>query len=158
MNRIEMEFWLDMFTDDEHVFCNYKRRGVGRGHCNSGQRRKWTKHWFFEQDLLASFQQSLSKAQFASTFAGYKPDEINWFFNKIKTNAIRPKETEWHCRNKLLMWLDKLHNELGYQQLSIKYHVGSSTVKLHITDILQAILKSFTNENSIIFQPITIDI
>ena len=143
--------WSELFSDDEHKFIHYKKRGVGRGRANSGQRRKWTKDWYFEQDLLTLYQQTMSMEKFVATFAGYKPKEIKWFFHKIKRNAIRPKETEWHCRNKLLMWLDKLHNELGYQQLSIKYHVGSSTVKLHITDILQAILKSFKNENVVTF-------
>ena len=146
-----MEFWLDAFSDEAYTFCHYKKRGVGRGHANNGQRQEWTKDWYFERDLLSLFQQTMSNATFIATFAGYMPNEIKWFFDKIKANALRPKETAWHCRNKLLLWLDKLHNELSYQQLSVKYHVAPSTAKSHVTDILQAILKSFKHENVVKF-------
>jgi len=146
-----MDFWFDVLSDDEYEFCDFIKAGVGTGHSKSGQRRKWTKNYYFEQDLLNLFAQSMDEATFVSTFAGYKPDEITWFFNKIKHNAIRPKETECHCRNKFVLWLDKMHNVLSYTQIKAKYFIGIATAKSHITDILQAILKTFENENIIRF-------
>ena len=146
-----MDFWSTMFSDEEYEFCEYKSKGVGSGRSNNGQRRKWKKNYYFEQDLFILFQQTLDHQTFAATYAGYKPAEILWFFNKIKHNALRPKETEWHCRNKFLLWLDKMHNVLSYHQIRAKYYVGVATAKCHITDILQAILKSFKDENIVRF-------
>ena len=93
----------------------------------------------------------MTEKEFKARFAGYNVAEITWFFNKIKKNAIRPKETEVHCRNKLLLWLDKLHNCLAYQEIKTKYHIGITTAKCHVEDILKAILKSFENENVVAF-------
>ena len=146
-----MDLWSLLIWEDEHEFCDYKKGGVGKGHSNKGQRRKWKKNLYFEQDLLQTFTTTLDESTFASMFAGYKPKEIIWFFNKIKEKAIRPKETEWHCRNKLLLWLDKMHNALSYQQIRAKYFIGIATAKSHINDILEAILKSFKNENIVTF-------
>ena len=146
-----MQFWSEIWSEESFEFVEYKKGGVGKGHSITGQRRKWTKDWYFEQDLLNIFQKTMSETKFTSTFAGHTPEQINWFFNKIKHNAIRPKETECHCRNKLLVWLDKLHNEPGYQQISIKYHIGVSTAVSHINDIVKAILRSFQHENVVRF-------
>ena len=146
-----MEFWSQVWSDKDHEFHEYKKRGVGRGHSNAGQRRRWTKHWYFEQDLLNVFQKTMSPTKFTSTFAGYTPEQIIWFFNKIKMNAMRPNETECHCRNKLLVWLDKLHNELGYQQIPIKCPIGVSTAVSHNNNIVKEILKSFQKKNVIRF-------
>jgi len=44
-----------------------------------------------------------------------------------------------------------MHNVLSYQQIRGKYHIGIATAKSHITDVLQAILKSFKNENVVRF-------
>ena len=86
----------------------YKKMGVGRGFTKNGERKKWTKNYYFEQDLLHIFASELKPSVFRSRFAGYSPAEIKWFFETIKHNAIRPKETYFHARNKLLLWLDKL--------------------------------------------------
>ena len=88
---------------------------------------------------------------FRARFAGYNPEEIDWFFQKIKMRALRPKETEVHCRNKLLLWLDKLHNCLSYEQLRDRYRIGTATAKIHVSDVLKSILKSFEKENVIAF-------
>ena len=80
---------------------------------------------------------------FKARFAGYKPEEIDWFFKKIKAVAIRPRETDIHCRNKLLLWIDKLHNCLSYQQIKDKYKIGTATAKSHVDDMLKAIIISF---------------
>ena len=98
-----MEFWSDLIWSDDYTFCEFKKPGVGRGHSKTGVRKKWKKKLYFEQDLFKLYQRTLDRQTFLATFAGYEPKEIDWFFNKIKANAIRPKETEWHCRNKLLM-------------------------------------------------------
>ena len=146
-----MAFWSEITWDDDYDFCEYKTKGVGYGHSKSGQRKKWKKNHYFEQDLLTLFQQTLDEDTFAAKFAGYKPKEIIWFFNKIKKNAMRSRETENHCRNKFLLWLDKMHNVLSYQQIKEKYFIGITTAYRYINQILQAILKSFKNENVVRF-------
>ena len=146
-----MNIWEHLIFDEEHQFCKLEKRGVGKGHSKTGQRRRWKKKAFFEQDLLQLYCKILDEQTFSATFAGYKPQQINWFFNKIKKQALRPKETEWHCRNKLLMWLDKIHNALSYQQMRSKYFIGVATAKSHVKDVLQAILKSFRDENIVTF-------
>ena len=129
--------------EDEYNFLDWKQKGVGTGYSKTGQRKKWKKKYFFEQDLLAKYSSELDSKAFKATFAGYSAAQITWFFNEIKQNAIRPKETEHHCRNKLLMWLDKLHNCLSYQQIKDKYHIGITTAKSHSYDVLKSILKTF---------------
>lgn len=136
------------------VECDYeciewKVKGVGRGHSRTGQRMTWRKKSYFQLDLLTNFKEKLLPREFKARFAGYNPDEINWFFQKIKKAAIRPRETEVHCRNKLLLWLDKLHNCLTYHQLKEKYQIGIATAKSHVDDILKAIISSFRGTNVI---------
>ena len=142
---------MDMIWDDNHVFIAYKKKGVGKGRAKSGQRKKWRKKYYFEQDLFTKFQRELDEKGFKARFAGYTAQQLDWFFNKIKKQAIRPKETEWHCRNKLLMWLDKLHNCLSYEEIKNKYQIGIATAKSHINDILKAILESFKDSQVITF-------
>ena len=133
--------------DEDYTFYKWKKRGVGKGHSKTGRRAGWTKKYYFEQDLLTKFVNEMKPKAFKARFAGYRPEEINWFFQKIKNSAIRPKETEVHCRNKLLMWIDKLHNCLSYHQINDKYQIGVATAKSHIDDILKAIIKSFRGTN-----------
>ena len=140
-----------LIWSDEDEFIKYKSRGVGKGHSKAGKRRTWRKNFYFEQDLLTLFATSLDEKAFTARFAGYQVREIQWFFQKIKKKALRPKETEIHCQNKLLLWLDKLHNCLTYQQIKAKYCIGMTTARNHINDILQAILNSFENENVVSF-------
>ena len=97
------------------------------------------------------FQKELDEKAFKARFAGYNPQEIAWFFDKIKGQSMRPKETEVHFRNKLLLWLDKLHNCLKYQQIKVKYKIGITTAKNYIDDILKAVLLAFENENIVTF-------
>ena len=111
------DIWCELLWEDDYTFNEYRKRGVGSGHSKSGQRKKWRKNYYFEQDLLVKLKGSLDEAAFKARFAGYNPQEIEWFFNKIKTHAIRSKESEAHCRNKLLLWSYKLHNCLSYQQI-----------------------------------------
>lgn len=115
----------------------------------TGRRARWKKRHYFEQDLLSKFATEMKPSKFRSRFAGYCPDEINWFFEKIKKAAIRPRETEVHCRNKLLLWIDKLHNCLSYNEMENKYQIGGATAKSHIDDIMKAIIKSFRGTNII---------
>ena len=143
--------WSDIIWNVEDDFIEYRKTGVGRGHSKSGKRRRWKKKSYFEQDLLKIYETTLDLAAFKSRFAGYSAKEIEWFFNKIKKAAIRPRESEMHCSNKLLLWLDKLHNCLSYQEIKEKYQIGTATAKGYINDVLKAIFKSFENKNVVAF-------
>ena len=145
--------WMDIFWEEDQQIIAYKKAGVGRGHSKTGQRRRWKKKTFFEQDLLTKFRRTMYPDAFSARFAGYTPEQVDWFFQQIKKEAISPKETEVHCRNKLLMWLDKLHNCLSYQQIKDSYQIGITTAKFFVNDMLKAILKSFENKKVVAFPP-----
>ena len=142
---------LDFVLDDEIMLTAFKMKGVGTGHSKSGVRRKWTKSHYFEQDLLQKFSNELDDKAFKSIFAGYTAKQIDWFFAKIKQNLIRPKESECHARNKLLLWLDKLHNCLSGQQMRTKYQIGITTAYSHVLDVLKATFTTFSGQNVIHF-------
>ena len=88
--------------------------------------------------------------RFKSRFI-YSPKEVEWFFNTIKKNVIRPKETMQLARNKLLLWLDKLHCCLSGNEMQDKYDIGVATAYSHISDILQAILKTYQEDDVVSF-------
>ena len=144
-------FWTNVILDEEYTFINYKKRGVGTGHSKSGIRTKWKKKEYFEKDLLKKFATEMTKTDFEATFGGISAKQIKWFFNTISKNAIRPRETYVHARNKLLLWIDKLHNCLSCKQIKIKYQIGETTSINHINDILQAIINTYKNKNVITF-------
>ena len=147
-----MLVWNDLLFDDEnHSFIGYKKKGVGTGHSQTGRRAKWKKKMYFEQDLLNKFNRELKPSEFKARFAGYSADNIKWFFETISHNALRPKESFVHARNKLLLWLDKLHNSLSCKQMKEKYKIGETTALSHINDILKAIIKSYKNKNVVTF-------
>lgn len=143
--------WLDTLLDDDDEFIAYKKIGVGTGHSKSGSRESWTKKYFFEQDLMEKYERELKEREFKSTFAGYSARELRWFFETIKDELVRPKETEWHARNKLLLWLDKLHNSLSGQQMRNKYKIGQKTAYSHVEDVLQSIIASYENSDVVRF-------
>lgn len=127
------------------------KRPVGKGNCKNGKRRSWKKKSHFEMDLLTRFKHNLDSSAFKSKFAGYTPEDISTFFDKIKDNCIRPKETVIHCRNKLLLWIDRNHNSLSWNQISKEYKIGRSTGKGFIRDIEEGMLKTFEHSNIVSF-------
>ena len=143
--------FLDFILDDSDELNDYKLKGVGRGHAKSGHRKRWKIKLFFQQDLLTKYEREMTEREFKSTFAGYTAKQLRWFFEKIKQRLIRPRETPWHARNKLLLWLDKLHNSLSGQQMHDKYKIGITTADTHIEDLLEAILKTFEDEDVVTF-------
>ena len=140
----------NQFEDDENELC-IKPFKVGRGRSKTGKRAGWTKKQYFEQDLLTLFKETLQPNGFSSKFAGFKPIELIDFFEKIKSNALRPRETFFHARNKLLLWLDKNHNILTWNQVSFNYQIGIATGKGYIVDVEKAIVKTYENSNIISF-------
>ena len=149
------ETFLDFILDDTDELIRYKLKGVGSGHSKSGHRETWTKKMFFEQDLLTKYEREMRPHEFKSTFAGYSAKALRWFFDKIKQRLIRPRETPMHARNKVLLWLDKLHNGLSGLQMRIKYKIGITTANNHIKDVLMAILKTFEQEDVVRFPTIS---
>ena len=142
---------FDQPEREEEEELNIREPAIGKGKCKNGRRRRWKKRSHFEQDLLTRFSQTLDLSAFKSKFAGYTPEDINTFFNKIKDNCIKTRETEVHCRNKLLLWIDRLHNRLSWDQTSKEYKIGRSTGKIFIDDIEKGILKTFEHTNIISF-------
>ena len=142
-----------ILSDGEDIIKNEKRR-VGRGHAASGSRARWKKKHFFEEDLLRLYSNHLSKRAFKSTYI-YRPEQIAQLFVEIKDNLVRPKETEVHARNKILLWLDKLHGSLSGQQMSGKYYIGIQTAYSHISDVLRAMLLSFQESGIVQFPTAT---
>lgn len=142
---------LDFILDDEDECIPYKLRGVGTGHSRTGHRRRWKKKFYFEEDLMAKFSSESTLSEFKARFAGYSPNQLNWFFDTFKKQLIRPRETEQHAKNKLLLWMDKLHNSLSGQEMRDKYQIGIKTAYSHVNDVLRAILKRYEDENVVRF-------
>ena len=141
---------VDIFKDDMEKI-DFKKRGVGRGKTKDGSKKTWRKNYYFESDLLSLKVSELGPIEFAKHFGGTSCEDVKAFWNEIKTNCIRPKETEMHARNKLLLWLDKLHNNLGWKSIKSKYKIGTATAIGYVHDVMNAIIKTFGNTNIITF-------
>ena len=136
--------------DEDYERIPLKLKGVGKGHSKDGQRAKWKKKPYFEQDLLRLFDRTMPLARFKARFI-YSPKEVRWFFNTIKRNVRRPKETLQHARNKYLLWLDKTHNCLSGNQMQEAYDIGVATAFSHVSDILQGILTTYKEKDVVSF-------
>ena len=147
--------FLEFILEDAAPLLKYRKKGVGTGHSKNGPRRRWKKKYYFERNLLAKFQSELQDAEFRSRFAGYSPRELTWFFETIKDELIRPRETRCHAMNKLLLWLDKLHNCLSGLQMKQQYQIGIKTAYSHVQDVLNAVMRAYENKNVIRFPTIT---
>ena len=140
-----------IFEDDQEKFIPYKKGGVGKGKTKSGRKKSWKKNHYFELDLLTIFGTELSQVAFKKRFAGYSADELEWFFKSIEKNVLRPKETMFHARNKLLLWIDWLHNCLSGAEMKDKYKIGESTAVSHINDLCNGIIDSYKDEDVVKF-------
>ena len=103
-----------------------------------------------EQDLLGLFEKTKTLARFKARFI-YSPQKLRWFFSTIEHNAIKPKETMHHARNRFLIFCDKLHNSLSGPEMADKYSIGIATAFNHVWDILCAILKSYKQADAVSF-------
>ena len=109
------------------------------------------KRFLFEADLVQKFSLELGDEKFANKFGGCRRQDLREIWDKIKDEVIRSKETNTHARNKLLMWLDKLHNDLSWNQVSSKYQIGVATAVQYVQDLLQGMLRSYQDSNVISF-------
>ena len=141
---------LDVFEDDIEKI-EFKKKGVGRGRTKDGSTKTWRKKFYFETDLLSKKLRELGEVEFTKHFGGTSCTDVKAFWRRIKTNCIRPKETEIHARNKLLLWLDKLHNSLSWKSIKSEYKIGTATAIGYTHDIMNGIIKSFSNTNIITF-------
>ena len=137
--------------NEEMKELSFKGPLIGKGNCKNGKRRRWTKRSYFEQDLLSHFSKELDSIAFKSKFASYTPVDISRFFKEIKEHCIKPRETMVHARNKLLLWIDRNHNELGWSQVAEEYQIGKTTGKNYVEDVEKAILMTFENTRIIAF-------
>ena len=137
--------------EDEHEFIPYKVRGVGTGHSKTGQRKKWKKRYWFEQDLLSRESRMLGPEKFSNKYAGCSAQDVRFIWSKIHQHVIRPRETFVHSRNKLLLWLDKLHNDLNWDHISKAYKIGVATAIEYVKDLLQGIIKAYEGSDIISF-------
>ena len=138
-------------STDEDEEMNIKPFLVGKGRSKKGKRKKWSKNYYFEQDLLTKQLKELNLKGFRTKFAGFHPQELIVFFEKIEISAIKPRETMHHARNKLLLWLDRNHNKLSWNQCSNSYRIGVATGKGYVEDLEKAILKTFKHSKIISF-------
>ena len=95
--------------------------------------------------------EELGEKEFQNKFAGISHEDIKLFWNSIEKHVIKPKETHLHARNKLLLWLDKLHNDLSWKQIKSIYKIGSATAVTYTHDIMNGIINSYKNKNIITF-------
>lgn len=151
--KMMAESFIEYMLEDDYQLTSYKLLGVGSGRAKSGARRRWKKKMYFQQDLLAKFKREMTVGEFKARFAGYTPHQLEWFFDTIKDALLlqRPKSTPWHARNKMLLFLDKLHNCLQGREMKDKYKIGVKTADSHIKDVLRAIITSYQDQNVVRF-------
>ena len=140
----------DLWEDDSD-FIPFKAGGVGTGHSKSGTRKSWKKRFFFEQDLVARGLRILGKDRFQSKYAGCSQSDIDFFWEKIERHVIRPRESKIHARNKLLLWLDKVHNDLSWRQVSDSYQIGVATAIQYVHNLLAGFIKAYKGTDVISF-------
>ena len=117
---------------------------IGSGHSRSGTRKKWKKRYYFERNLL-------DQDFVSNKYAGYTREEIIHLFNRIKRLLLRPRETAIHGQNKVVMWLDWLHNSLTWKNIRETYQISESSAIRYVKDVTTAILKSFEGTDIISF-------
>ena len=137
--------------EGEQSRISFKLTGVGKGRSNTGSRRKWTKRSHFEKDLLQTELLELGEEVFTNKFAGCSPDTVKFIWNKIRNSVIRPREQEVHGRNKLLLWLHKLHGDLSWNEVSASYHIGVATAIGYVRDVLFGMMEAYKDSNIISF-------
>ena len=142
---------LPTIFDDIPNEINFKMKGVGRGRTKNGVKKTWRKKFYFEKDLLTLRLNNLGAKEFKNAFGGTSADDVKAFWQAIRRECIRPKETEIHARNKLLLWLDKLHNSLSWKSIKKEYKIGSSTAVGYMQDVMNGIINAFKNTNIITF-------
>ena len=130
---------------------HFSKKGVGRGHTKDGSKKTWRKKYYFERDLLTLKEKQLGTKEFKSHFGGTSVEDIKSFWSVIKKNCVKVKETEIHAQNKLLLWLDKLHNSLSWKSIKSEYKIGTATARGYINEILDGIINTFKNTNIITF-------
>ncbi len=138
----------NLLSDDKHI--DYVKRGVGKGHTASGVKKTWKKKYFFDQDLFTRDLRHLGEAEFKTKY-GYYAGDINYIWDKIKYFSLTQVENEIHGRNKLLLWLDTLHNELKLKQIKRDYKIGTKTADNYINSILHGIIKAYKGTGIISF-------
>ena len=149
------DFFQNIILEDQISDCDDElklpKQKLGKGKTKTGKRRSWTKDGYFELDLLKRQEKKLNSCGFTSKFAGYSPSEVAHFFEKIQANAVKERETVYHARNKILLWLDRNHSKLSWNQVASEYHIGVSTGRGYVKDIETAILKTFKDTKIISF-------
>ena len=137
--------------EGEQSKMSFKLSGVGTGRSKSGHRKKWKKRDHFEKDILNLDLRERGEAAFASKFAGCRPEDVMFIWNKIRSNVLRPRESEFHGRNKLLLWLHKLHGDLSWNQISASYHIGVATAIGYVKDVLFGMVEAYKDSDIISF-------
>ncbi len=132
---------------------DYKIRGYGKGYPKSGSRKNVKRSGYFQQDLFTVFLTNLGEKKFTAKFAGFKPHEIISFFGAVRMHYLRPNETLEHARNKLLLWLDWLHNSLSYAQVSEYYDIGISTAVEYLREVPRGICSAYQGSQVISLPP-----
>ena len=136
---------LELFFDEMEFDLKFEiEEKIGSGKSKNGKRKSWKKKYNFELNLL-------KEKHHPSKYAGFTDQQLEEFFCHIKNNLIRPKETDVHAKNKLLMWLDRLHQSLTWNQVRDQYKISPASAIGYVDDVLNAILKTFRNTNIIGF-------
>ena len=133
------------FLEEEEDESIFSKKNKNKSHkAKTGLKKKWVKRQFFERDFLA-------EEYVSNKYAACSKEEINLFFQKIKAELIRPRESEIHARNKICMWLDWLHNTMSWKQVEEHYKISASSAIKYVHQVTTAILKSFQGTNIISF-------
>lgn len=102
--------WLnELIHEEQDAPIAFTKKGVGIGHSKNGKRKTSKSDGYFQQDLLSLFTKTMTLRKFKARFI-HSPSEIEWFFDTIKAEAVRPLETEHHSRNKFCLYSVPSHS------------------------------------------------
>ncbi len=137
--------------EEEYKWVKYTAPKYGKGHPKSGRRRNVPRSIYFQTNLLRYFATTLGEKKFKVKYCGLTPHQVAKLFDKIKVYYMTDEETYEHALNKLLLWLDRMHNSLSYAQISEQYDIGASTALGFIKEIPCAIVKAYSTTNIVSF-------
>ena len=98
-------------------------------------------------------QKSKKQRSWSRKYGQFSPQEIKRFFDKIKNQFYKSKDTRLKRFNKLIIWLCFVHSRSTLHEFCEKWNMCEQTLKNYITDVNIAILLTYKNDDGILGVP-----
>ena len=98
-------------------------------------------------------QQKCNARSWQTRYGSFKPEDIKRFYNEVKKQFIKIKDTPIKKMNKLLMWINFLHSTSTLGEFCQNWCICQQTVMNYVNDVNVAILLTYKNDDGIINSP-----